>query len=231
AAKFDTNYGSKYMNPKTLYGFRNYGSTTGRVPTVYSESIYSYSNANAQLIGRLTDRGDPLAVIADIGFCFSTSTNPTILDNIAAINTFLEGDTTRFLCTLNSLSNNTPYYARAYAKNSTGTSYGANLTFTTSSSAYCEVTNSFNPTCALNISSMLTSCNGWYHVYFEYSEDCTGGTVQAAIYDESSNFIATETISGTWVSLPDSGIYYFVATGYLTTPLYNGYSIVFNHYI
>lgn len=214
-----------------FWSHNGYKSISGRAPTVESETIYSYSSSIATLIGRLTDRGDPLAINGDIGFCFGTSFNPTILDNIAPINSFLEGDSTRFLCTAYSLSNNTPYYARAYAKNSTGTSYGTNLTFTTSSSAYCEVANSFNPTCSLNLSSILTSCNGWYHIYFEYSEDCTGGSVQADIYDETSTFVATETITGTWVSLPDSNIYYFVATGYLTTSLSNGYTVVFNHYI
>jgi hypothetical protein len=63
------------------------------------------------------------------GVCWSTNTNPTILDD-----TTINGSGTgNFTSLVDNLEYNTTYYLRAYATNSNGTGYGEELTFATTS--------------------------------------------------------------------------------------------------
>ncbi len=63
--------------------------------------------------------------IAERGVCYSTSTNPTVADS-KVVDTGTGDD---FTCRISGLATGI-YYVRAYATNSTGTSYGNQLTFT-----------------------------------------------------------------------------------------------------
>ena len=68
------------------------------------------------------DYGNP---VKEQGFCWSTTTNPTIDDMyIATVDTF---------AVISGLEENTTYYVRSYAKNKKGTSYGRQLEFVTKS--------------------------------------------------------------------------------------------------
>jgi len=62
------------------------------------------------------------------GVCWNTTGSPTTSDNITEDGTV----TGSFSSLLTGLTANTPYYVRAYATNSLGTSYGEEVTFTTS---------------------------------------------------------------------------------------------------
>lgn len=80
----------------------------------------------------LSDGG---AKITARGVCWSTSPNPTIADN----KTIDGGGIGSFTSNLSGLTGGT-YYIRAYAKNSNGTAYGNELSFTTTAAPVTTVT-------------------------------------------------------------------------------------------
>ena len=75
---------------------------------------------------------DGSALVTERGICYSTSPNPTIA-NIKIISGNGLGS---FTANLTGLTSNTTYYAKAYATNNAGTSYGNEVSFTTSSYIY-----------------------------------------------------------------------------------------------
>ena len=104
----------------------NVSFTTDDIPTVTTTDIYSIGVTTAICKGNVTsDNGDS---VTERGVCWSTSTNPTLSDSYAASDSSGEGE---FDANISGLSRDTKYYARAYATNSLGTSYGSNLEFTT----------------------------------------------------------------------------------------------------
>lgn len=97
-------------------------------PTVTTTSpITSITRTTATGGGNVTSDGG--AAVTARGVVWSTSTNPTI----ALPTKTLDGiGTGSFSSSLTSLTCNTLYYVKAYATNSVGTSYGSEVTFTTS---------------------------------------------------------------------------------------------------
>ena len=97
-----------------------------------------------------SDGGTP--IIAR-GVCWSISPNPTISNFKTSDGTGLGG----FTSSLTGLSNGTTYYLRAYATNAIGTTYGAQMTFTTLT---VPVITSFTPTSGgRNVPISITGLN------------------------------------------------------------------------
>ncbi|MFM8513187.1 MAG: FISUMP domain-containing protein, partial [Bacteroidota bacterium] len=98
-----------------------------QLPVAITDSVYQIRSTSARLNGRLTnDWGD---VYTLKGFCYSNTPNPTVSNDTTMNGTGL-GVYSR---TLMNLIPSTTYYARAYATNSLGTSYGNEVSFTTDS--------------------------------------------------------------------------------------------------
>jgi hypothetical protein len=76
--------------------------------------------------GNVTSDGG--ATITERGIVFSTSSTPTTSNT----KTIASGTTGSFVANINGLSASTLYYVRAYATNSIGTTYGTQMSFTTS---------------------------------------------------------------------------------------------------
>jgi len=96
------------------------------VPTVTTTAVTDITNVSAVSGGNVTaDNGTPVTAR---GVCWSTSPNPTIADSHTTDGT----GTGSFSSSLSSLSGSTTYHVRAYATNTAGTGYGADITFTTS---------------------------------------------------------------------------------------------------
>ena len=96
------------------------------LPEVSIGTVNDVSGRAAIVSGNVTEDGN--ADISACGLCCSISSNPTT-DNMVV----LAQNTTigEFTVTLNGLTPNTTYYARAFATNSAGTVYSDEISFTT----------------------------------------------------------------------------------------------------
>lgn len=98
------------------------------VPTLTSSTtleVVEVTYTTIKVNGNVASDGG--SEITSKGVCWSTNSNPTIDDNKTSesLNTFTS--------TITDLTANTTYYFRVYATNSTGTSYGTEQTYSTSS--------------------------------------------------------------------------------------------------
>ncbi|MBQ6306573.1 MAG: hypothetical protein IJK78_08415 [Bacteroidales bacterium] len=137
------------LQPNTTYVYeafaKNAGGTgtSGKVtfttrdnelPIVKTSEVENIGTTTASCGGHVT--GDGGANITERGVCWSTNHNPTINESHVSSGSGLG----EFACNLSSLSANTTYYVRAYAKNSKGVGYGEEKDFTTIDFDLPEVT-------------------------------------------------------------------------------------------
>ncbi len=131
-----TTAGTSYGNILSL-------TTTNGVAAITTNPVTALQECNITCGGTVTtDGGDP--IIAS-GICFSTSPNPTIADNPLGVGPLYD-----FTTTITSQQPNTLYYYRAYTQNSTGTFYGAVLSFTSPN---------FTATVTTNAATQIKSCS------------------------------------------------------------------------
>ena len=107
-----------------------YGNEVGFVAMdglaqVTSSSITNITSNSARGNGNVGNQGG--SMVTDKGFCWSTTHSPTLMDSHASGGS----GTGSFSCEMTGLAVGTQYYARAYAVNGQGTSYGEELSFTT----------------------------------------------------------------------------------------------------
>lgn len=113
-------------------GAQGYGIGRGingeliNVPTtaVVTTGTVSVLGSTATISSRLNATG--ALTVSEMGICYSTTALPTIA-NTKITSTVVLGN---FATTVPNLINNTTYYARAYATNALGTTYGEQLSFT-----------------------------------------------------------------------------------------------------
>ena len=111
----------------TVYGneVQFTSSQSAGLPTVTTTAISAITENAAASGGNVTSDGG--TSVTAKGVCWSTSSNPTVSDNLTN-----DGSGTGiFVSDITGLTTNTTYYVRAYATNSTGTAYGNQLEFTT----------------------------------------------------------------------------------------------------
>lgn len=136
------------LQPNIKYYIRafaqnRFGTSYGRtdsitivIPTVTTTSATSITAHSAISGGKVTSNAG--ATVTSRGVCWSTSSNPTIVNNKATDST----NNGTFTSILSGLTEATIYYVRAYATNSTGTYYGSQVSFTTLSAAPTVTTTS-----------------------------------------------------------------------------------------
>jgi uncharacterized protein (TIGR02145 family) len=107
--------------------FANFSVYEPTLPAVETRNISVLSDFSADLNGSLASDG---GVETEIGFCWSTSPNPTLNDN-HAVGAVVPYHINYFNYTLTDLTPGTHYYVRAYATNLLGTVYGEQVEFTT----------------------------------------------------------------------------------------------------
>lgn len=110
--------GTGYGDVKTL------ATITSTAPTVTTFPLTAVQSNMATGNGEVTSDGNGMT---ERGFCWNTSGIPTTSDSKVVCGYGLG----TFSGTINNLSENTKYYVRAYAKNSKGTVYGAELSLVT----------------------------------------------------------------------------------------------------
>lgn len=94
-------------------------------PTLNTNTVSNITNNQAYFSGYVTSDGG--GAVAERGFCYGTSQNPTVQNSIVACGNGLGS----FNATVPGLNENTDYNVRAYATNSAGTVYGNQQSFTT----------------------------------------------------------------------------------------------------
>jgi uncharacterized protein (TIGR02145 family) len=147
------------LAPNTLYYIRayaansegiGYGSeksiTTDPVTgaTIITTEVTSITMESAVSGGTITSDGG--GEVTSRGVCWSTLPNPTTADNTTS-----DGSGTgTFESIMTGLSPNTTWYVRAYAVNSSGTSYGNEITFTTTGAAPTVITSAVTSVTAVS---------------------------------------------------------------------------------
>jgi uncharacterized protein (TIGR02145 family) len=135
------------LTPGGIYNVRAYA--TNAVGTAYSSSTNCNALASMPVLitswlktvttisaisgGDIPDDGG--AAVTARGVCWSTSTNPSVANNKTTDGT----GTGKFISSITGLTANTSYYVRAYATNSTGTSYGNELVLKTFTGTIADV--------------------------------------------------------------------------------------------
>ncbi|MDP4188071.1 MAG: hypothetical protein Q8905_08495, partial [Bacteroidota bacterium] len=126
------NYATKYyarayaISPSgTLYGEEVNFTTLPIVPALTTTAVTAITGNSASSGGNVTISGG--ADVTARGVCYSTTQHPTA----AGSKTSDGKGTGSFTSSLTGLKGNTTYYLRAYATNSAGTGYGAELSFKT----------------------------------------------------------------------------------------------------
>jgi uncharacterized protein (TIGR02145 family) len=101
------------------------GNFSNTAPVLTTGSITSITSTSANSGGDIINNGG--TPITARGVCWSTAQNPTISNS----RTSDGAGNGSFISSITGLSNNTTYYVRAYATNSTETVYGNQVSFTT----------------------------------------------------------------------------------------------------
>lgn len=106
----------------TNYGEQKTFTTQIGLPTVVTNGITGINHGSSCVCMVISDGG---SAIIERGVCWSTSQNPTINDNLAVDYGNGLGE---YTVQMTNMIQNTIYYIRAYAKNSSGISYGNEIT-------------------------------------------------------------------------------------------------------
>ena len=120
-------YARAYATNKkgTAYGEQVKFTTELGVPVVITDSIYRITAHSARCKGHVESDGG--YAVSKKGTCWSRQPDPTVDDDCSNDGSG-KGE---FTSTLSNLVENTTYYVRTYATNSTATVYGEQITFTT----------------------------------------------------------------------------------------------------
>jgi len=139
--KKGTSYGEQRSFTTKAYG----------KPIVTTTSASNVQYTSATVGGNVTSDGG--ATVTERGVCYATYSNPTTSNSKVKSGSGIGS----FTANLTSLSDGTTYYARAYAINSEGTTYGSQVTFTTK--AYSTPTVTTNTVTDITSNSATISGN------------------------------------------------------------------------
>lgn len=136
--------------------------TNTAIPTVITSTITNITDSTATTGGTVTSEGN--SVILQVGVCWDEQPNPTLLRS----KTINGAGTGSYISKLTDLKPNTTYYVRAYATNVSGTAYGNEISFKTTTPVVVKTWEYWNnglsnSTSGLVISfggDLLTSCSG-----------------------------------------------------------------------
>lgn len=145
--------------------------------------------------------------IIERGICWSTSHNPTTMNNKLTAGTGMG----EFTCRMSYLFGNTTYYVRAYAANAAGMRYGNEVTFTTSPHPNTAPEGSIPALFSISETQQVFFSKGnlqyqastgtWR--FAEHQWDYVGGTNDGTVYEggvKSDNTQISQSYSG-WIDL------------------------------
>jgi uncharacterized protein (TIGR02145 family) len=169
-----------------------------KLATLSTTPVSNVNTSTATGGGSIINNGG--AEILANGVCWSTNVKPTTTDS----KTVDEVGAAQFVSSINNLTPGTTYHVRAYATNSIGTAYGADLSFSTLAHSPSAVTQS-----ATNITITDATLNGTVNandlsttVSFEYGLTTSyGQTITAIQSPVTGNTNTSVTASVTGLSL------------------------------
>ena len=148
--------------------------SSGTAPTVTTQAVSSITCTTATGNGNITDLGsdNPTAY----GVCWGTSLDPTIAGS--KTDEGATSSTGAFTSSITGLTQNTLYHVRAYATNTVGTSYGADVSFTTSTTAVAPTSASASSTTICDGASTDLTYSGGSGTTFRWlTGSCTGTSI------------------------------------------------------
>ncbi len=128
------NWGDNSVDPILFVDNARGGTAAPGMPVVSTtDTATNITSSSATTGGNVTSAGG--TSIIERGVVYSTSPTPTLSNTKVTTS----GTTGTFTISLTGLSTGTTYYVRAFARNSGGTTYGPEISFTTSSSASAKI--------------------------------------------------------------------------------------------
>ncbi|MEC0093712.1 S-layer homology domain-containing protein [Paenibacillus macquariensis] len=157
------------------------GSTAGvlvnapvEAATVSTNPVTNVTSTSANVGGDVTSDGDSAVTVR--GIVFSTSSDPTIAD----MKVVVAGTTGSYTSNLTGLAAETTYHVRAFATNSVGTSYGNDVSFTTTLPSSVATVSTTDP--VTNVTATSADVGGDIT-----SEGGAPVTVRGIVYSTTSN--------------------------------------------
>ncbi len=192
-----------YGSPYTTFTFKWFDGTSystldylqyiyvlSVAPTITTEAVSGVGSTKATGNGNITNLGVPFPT--SYGVCWNTAGSPTTSDS--KVDKGSISTTGAFTAAITGLTANTIYKARAYAINEAGTSYGAEVTFTTNASTAPTATTN----AATSVTSTGATLNGSVNannastaVTFEYGLTTSYGTSVVAAQSPATGTSAT----------------------------------------
>ena len=220
-----TTFRDTALTPSTTYTYRVNSNNTVGNSLIYSNeltltttSVINFPSLTTTAVSSITTSttvsggtilSDGGASITAKGVCWSTSSNPTIALSTKTTNGTGTGV---FSSNINSLKANTPYYLRAYATNSAGTSYGNEISFITASPPIITVIDIDG-----NAYQTVTICNQiWTKSNLNVSKYRNGDVIPQVT--DATQFAALTT--GAWCYYANNS-----ANGRIYGKLYNWYAV------
>ncbi len=138
------------QNGVERYGEDKTFTTSWRSTAVQTSAVSSISATSATFNGNISDEGEP--PYTERGFCYSTTTNPTISNTHVTVTGSGSGNYSKNVTNLNY---QTTYYVRAYAIQNGSPIYGSTVSFTTTWTDAAVSTSAVN-----NITTTSAKFNG-----------------------------------------------------------------------
>ena len=182
------------------------GGPASLVPTVTTTTISGVTFSAAVGGGNVNYVGE--SAVTARGVCWSTSANPTIVNNKTTNGTGVGS----FISAITGLSAGATYHVRAYATNSGGTAYGANVTFTTTANTPPTVATDANvnpkPVTGTTTTLSVLGSDDAGEVNLTYTWATTGTPPASVTYNRNGNN-AAKSVTATFTK---PGSYTFRAT-------------------
>tara|TARA_B100001109_G_scaffold243951_1_gene230223 strand:- start:2705 stop:3883 length:1179 start_codon:yes stop_codon:yes gene_type:complete len=165
--------------------------TIAGAPTVITGNASQITYEEAFVSAEVSHQGD--SSVLSRGIVYSTSSNPTLADARAYAGSGLGA----FSIRLNSLNENTTYFARAFASNSIGTSYGNEIQFTTATappnivvSAWIEPANGYLYACSsYGVIKRKTSYTSNYWSLVDDDASFPGNNLQSVWIEPANGYL------------------------------------------
>ena len=188
-------------------------AVTVSAPAVTTNPVTSITGQSAIGGGNVTNAGS--SALTERGIVWSTSPNPSLTSSTSVYSKSSTNGIGSFTINMTGLRNSTIYYVRSYAKNSSGTSYGLQVQFTTTAVTLSAPTVTTNPVTSItgqsatgggNVTNAGSSALTERGIVWSTSPN-PSLTSSTSVYSKSStNGIGSFTINMT--GLRNSTIYY-----------------------